>query len=83
MCPSESKPSLFDRVGRVPGVTIFHAGTARSNGKLVADGGRVLGVTALGKTVADAKDRAYQAVAQVDWPEGYCRTDIGWRALAE
>ena len=67
--------------GQGTDVTIFHAGTARANGKVVADGGRVLGVTARGRTVAQARDRAYEAVAKVDWPDGFWRTDIGWRAV--
>jgi phosphoribosylamine--glycine ligase len=62
-------------------VMVFHAGTARSNGKLVADGGRVLGVTARGLTVAEARDRAYEAVSRIDFPDGFWRKDIGWRAL--
>lgn len=61
---------------------IFHAGTALDlQGNLVSTGGRVLGVTALGKTVAQAQARAYEAVKSVNWPEGFCRTDIGWRAI--
>ncbi len=61
---------------------IFHAGTAfNDQDELVANGGRVLGVTALGETVSAAKDAAYRAVDQVDWPGGFCRRDIGWRAL--
>ncbi len=63
------------------GVEIFHAGTAMKDGKLVASGGRVLNVTALGATVKEAQSRAYRAVARIDWPEGFCRTDIGWRAI--
>jgi phosphoribosylamine---glycine ligase len=66
---------------RAPGVHIFHAGTARQDGKIVAAGGRVLNVTALGKDVAEAQTRAYAAVELIDWPEGFCRRDIGWRAL--
>lgn len=63
-------------------VTVFHAGTALGdNGQLVANGGRVLGITALGDTVADAQKRAYVAVDAIDWPEGFCRRDIGWRAI--
>ena len=65
----------------VEGVAIFHAGTARKDGKLIAMGGRVLGVTARGATLAQAQARAYRAVDLIDWPEGYCRRDIGWRAL--
>ncbi len=62
-------------------VEIFHAGTTEKDGKIFANGGRVLNVTALGKTVAKAQDRAYTAVGMIDWPEGFCRTDIGWRAI--
>jgi phosphoribosylamine---glycine ligase len=64
-----------------PGVEIFHAGTAMRDGRLVADGGRVLVVTALGETVREAQAAAYRAVDQVDWPGGFCRRDIGWRAV--
>ncbi|MFT3986042.1 phosphoribosylamine--glycine ligase [Aestuariivirga sp.] len=63
------------------GVEIFHAGTALKNGQLVSAGGRVLNVTALGHTVKEAQQRAYAAVDRIDWPEGFCRRDIGWRAL--
>ena len=62
-------------------VAIFHAGTARENGRLVASGGRVLGVTALGRDIAAAQTRAYEAVGLIDWPDGFCRRDIGWRAI--
>tara|TARA_R110000787_G_scaffold75747_1_gene167476 strand:- start:1543 stop:2820 length:1278 start_codon:yes stop_codon:yes gene_type:complete len=63
-------------------VTVFHAGTASGpNGEVLATGGRVLGVTALGKTVAEAQARAYRAVDAIDWPGGFCRRDIGWRAV--
>ena len=62
-------------------VEIFHAGTAMKDGKLIATGGRVLNVSALGKTAAQAQRRAYQAVDLIDWPEGFCRRDIGWRAV--
>ena len=63
-------------------VEIFHAGTAEKNGELVANGGRVLNVTASGKTVRQAQDAAYAAIAKIDWPEGFYRHDIGWRAIA-
>jgi phosphoribosylamine--glycine ligase len=66
----------------VEGVTIFRAGTKRTGGKLVASGGRVLDVTATGITLKEAQTRAYQAVDLIDWPQGFCRRDIGWRALA-
>ena len=72
----------LDRAGAVDGVTIFHAGTKREGEKLLAEGGRVLGVTALGDNVAEAQARAYRAVDLVDWPQGFCRRDIGWRAVA-
>lgn len=60
---------------------IFHAGTARKGGRLVADGGRVLGVAALGKDVAQARRAAYRAVDAIDFPSGFCRRDIGWREI--
>ena len=63
------------------GVEIFHAGTALRNDQIVANGGRVLNVTARGATVKDAQERAYAAVRHIDWPEGFYRTDIGWRAI--
>jgi len=65
-----------------PSVKIFHAGTALDeDGNLVAVGGRVLGVTAKGKDIEEARARAYNAVDAIDWPEGFFRCDIGWRAL--
>ncbi|MGC2855523.1 phosphoribosylamine--glycine ligase [Novispirillum sp. DQ9] len=72
----------LDAANAVDGVTVFHAGTKAEGGKVLATGGRVLGVTALGKTVTEAQARAYQAVDALDWPEGFCRRDIGWRAVA-
>jgi phosphoribosylamine---glycine ligase len=66
---------------KVDGVEIFHAGTRRDGKRLLADGGRVLNVTARGKTVAEAQAHAYAAIALIDWPEGFCRKDIGWRAI--
>ena len=63
------------------GVEIFHAGTAMKDGMIVANGGRVLNVTALGKTIGEAQARAYAAVDRIDWPDGFCRRDIGWRAI--
>lgn len=62
-------------------LVIFHAGTARRNGDLIANGGRVLNVTALGASVSAAQARAYAVVDTIDWPEGFCRRDIGWRAI--
>jgi phosphoribosylamine--glycine ligase len=68
--------------GLLPDVEIFHAGTRREGSKILAEGGRVLGVTALGHSVAEAQARAYEAVGRIDWPGGFCRRDIGWRAVA-
>jgi phosphoribosylamine--glycine ligase len=64
-----------------PTVLIFHAGTKRAGDQLVADGGRVLNIVGLGKTVHEARDRAYAVIDRIDWPQGFCRRDIGWRAL--
>ena len=71
----------LDAATRIDSVEIFHAGTRRDGARLLADGGRVLNVTALGKSVAEAQAHAYAAIAQIDWPEGFCRKDIGWRAI--
>ncbi|WP_424813297.1 phosphoribosylamine--glycine ligase [Roseococcus sp. YIM B11640] len=72
----------LEAAAQVPGVQVFHAGTARDDaGRLVANGGRVLGIGASGKTFQEAREAAYAAIAKVDWPEGFCRKDIGWRAL--
>jgi phosphoribosylamine--glycine ligase len=73
----------LEAAARTPGVSILHAGTRRAGGELVADGGRVLAVTALGRDVAEAQARAYAAVDRIDWPGGFCRRDIGWRAVAK
>jgi len=67
----------LDAAARDPKVKIFHAGTRRDGERLLADGGRVLGVTALGQDRAAARDRAYAAVDRIEWPEGFCRRDIG------
>jgi phosphoribosylamine--glycine ligase len=71
----------IDKANALPGVKVFHAGTAMQGGTLVAAGGRVLNVTARGRTIAEAQARAYAGVAAVDWPGGFFRRDIGWRAL--
>jgi phosphoribosylamine--glycine ligase len=71
----------LEAASAIDGVQIFHAGTERRDGKLLAAGGRVLNVTAVGKDVAEAQARAYKAIDLIDWPEGFCRRDIGWRAL--
>ncbi|MBN9249496.1 MAG: phosphoribosylamine--glycine ligase [Mesorhizobium sp. 61-13] len=63
------------------GVEVFHAGTALRDGELVANGGRVLNVTATGLTAGEAQTKAYAAVDLIDWPQGFCRRDIGWRAV--
>ena len=70
----------IDAAEELDDVMVFHAGTARIDAGIVAAGGRVLGVTALGADVAAAQSRAYEAVGRIDWPEGFCRRDIGWRA---
>jgi phosphoribosylamine--glycine ligase len=72
----------LDAASEVEGVEVFHAGTRQEGGRIVANGGRVLNVSALGRTVADAQARAYAAVDRVRWPDGFCRRDIGWRAIA-
>ena len=72
----------LDDAEKIEGVEIFHAGTRREGGRILANGGRVLNVCALGKTVAEAQARAYAAVDRIIWPEGFCRRDIGFRAVA-
>ena len=73
----------LEEANAVDGVAVLHAGTARNDkGEVIATGGRVLGVTATGATVKQARERAYQAVDRIRWPEGFCRRDIAWRALA-
>jgi phosphoribosylamine---glycine ligase len=64
-----------------PDLQIFHAGTTMKDGKLVNSGGRVLNITAIGRTAAEAQQRVYSAVDKIEWPEGFCRRDIGWRAV--
>ncbi|MDD7911319.1 MULTISPECIES: phosphoribosylamine--glycine ligase [Pseudovibrio] len=64
-----------------PDVEIFHAGTKLINGAITASGGRVLNITARGKTVSEAQAKAYAAIDKIKWPEGFNRTDIGWRAI--
>jgi phosphoribosylamine--glycine ligase len=71
----------LDAAAKVEGVEIFHAGTKSDGGRIVANGGRVLNVSALGKTVSEAQARAYQAVDKITWPGGFCRRDIGWQAV--
>ena len=71
----------LDEAAKVEGVEIFHAGTVAKDGKILANGGRVLNICAMGKTVAEAQLRAYAAVDRIDWSEGFCRRDIGWQAV--
>jgi phosphoribosylamine--glycine ligase len=71
---------LYD-ASQVEGVEIFHAGTKQDGQKITANGGRVLNISALGKNVTQAQQRAYQAVDRIQWPEGFCRRDIGWQAV--
>jgi len=71
----------LDAAAAVEGVEIFHAGTKAEGGKILANGGRVLDVSAIGKTVGEAQRRAYEAISKIRWPEGFCRHDIGWRAV--
>ncbi|AGF74236.1 phosphoribosylamine--glycine ligase [Bartonella australis AUST/NH1] len=72
-----------DKVDTLPNVKVFQAGTALRNGELIADGGRVLNITAIGTTIAHAQKRAYEAVDYIDWPQGFVRRDIGWRAIVQ
>jgi phosphoribosylamine--glycine ligase len=71
----------LDEAAKIEGVEIFHAGTVAKDGKILANGGRVLNICAMGKTVAEAQRRAYAAVDRIHWPEGFCRRDIGWQAV--
>jgi len=82
-------PSGYEKGSEIKGLDelrseileVFHAGTKQESGRILANGGRVLNVTALGQTVADAREQAYAAIEKIDWPEGFCRSDIGWRAI--
>jgi phosphoribosylamine--glycine ligase len=71
----------LDEAAKMPGVTLFQAGTERRGNDICAVGGRVLNVTALGKDVTEARGRAYAAVEKIHWQGAFYRTDIGWRAL--
>jgi phosphoribosylamine--glycine ligase len=71
----------LDAAAEIEGVEIFHAGTREEAGRILANGGRVLNVSATGKTVREAQQRAYAAIDRIRWPEGFCRRDIGWRAV--
>jgi len=85
--PQEPEPGSeirgLDRAAAVPNVQIFHAGTdADAGGRIRAAGGRVLNVCATGADLRAARDAAYAAIRLIEWPEGFCRHDIGWRVLA-
>jgi phosphoribosylamine--glycine ligase len=74
--------SGLEEAEKIEGVQIFHAGTKADGNRILANGGRVLGVSALGETVTEGRARAYAAIARIRWPEGFCRSDIGFRAIA-
>jgi phosphoribosylamine--glycine ligase len=81
---SYAKGSAIDgleEAAKIEDVEIFHAGTRAEGGRILANGGRVLNVCALGRTIKEAQARAYAAVDRIRWPEGFCRRDIGWRAV--
>jgi phosphoribosylamine--glycine ligase len=71
----------LEDAAKVEGAEIFHAGTIAKDGHVLANGGRVLNVCASGKSVTEAQRRAYEAVDRIQWPEGFCRRDIGWQAV--
>src|SRR6516164_5826663 len=73
----------LDAAAQVDGVEIFHAGTLAQAGRILANGGRVLDVSAVGKTIAEAQARAYAAIDHIRWRDGFYRRDIGWRAIAQ
>ena len=73
----------LDDAAEIDGVEIFHAGTVAKDGAILANGGRVLNVCAMGKTVTEAQARAYQAVDLIRWPDGFCRRDIAGQAVAQ
>ena len=73
----------LDDAAEIDGVEIFHAGTLEKDGAILANGGRVLNVCALGKTVTEAQARAYAAIDRINWPDGFCRRDIAWQAVEQ
>jgi phosphoribosylamine--glycine ligase len=79
--PEKGAPVSGIEEAEAEGALVFHAGTTEKDGKLVASGGRVLDVTGLGATVAEAQRKAYAAVDRIGFPGGFCRRDIGWRAI--
>ncbi|MDD9878482.1 MAG: phosphoribosylamine--glycine ligase [Magnetovibrio sp.] len=86
---TEGYPGSYDKGSEINGIAaaeaggavVFHAGTKRDGDRILANGGRVLAVTAMAPGVKKARQKAYDAVAEIDWPEGFCRSDIGWRAI--
>ena len=81
--PRDTPIAGLEAADAMEDVTVFHAGTRRDGERWLSTGGRVLGVTALGATIADAQRRAYAAVDVINWPQGFCRRDIGWRAVGK
>jgi phosphoribosylamine--glycine ligase len=79
--PRGSEIRGLEAASKVEGVQIFHAGTKADGKRLLANGGRVLNVTAMAPTVEQARERAYKAISLIDWPEGFYRSDIAWRAV--
>ncbi|MCB1883723.1 MAG: phosphoribosylamine--glycine ligase [Geminicoccaceae bacterium] len=79
--PKDTPIGALEGIDDDPDVLLFHAGTRREDGRLLSTGGRVLSVTGLGATLKEARARAYAAVERIDWPDGFYRRDIGWRAL--
>ncbi|WP_340160180.1 phosphoribosylamine--glycine ligase [uncultured Hoeflea sp.] len=79
--PKKGTPIAGLAAAEASGAKVFHAGTTLKDAQLLANGGRVLNVTAQGTDVTDAQAKAYQAVDAIDWPGGFCRRDIGWRAV--
>ena len=73
----------LDEAAKVDGVEIFYAGTRSDGDRILANGGRVLNVCAIGRNIAEAQKQAYAAVDMIRWPEGFCRRDIGWRAITK
>lgn len=81
---SYGKGSLIEGIedaAQIEGVEIFHAGTVADGSRILANGGRVLNICAIGKTVREAQQRAYAAIDRINWPDGFFRRDIGWRAV--
>ncbi len=71
----------LENLEKIEGINVFHAGTSYKNGQFIAEGGRVLNITANASTLEEAQEKAYQAIKNIDWPQGFYRRDIGWRAI--